>query len=90
MAIAKQFVTGTVSSAAKSLADLLITAKNIKWAHISIEGGDLRFRYDGTAPTASVGHKILNGEHYVLDLEDAEELKLIRVSTDVTVMITVG
>ena len=35
-------------------------------AYITLENGDIRFTYDGTTPTGTVGHKLLNGSSIVL------------------------
>ena len=35
-------------------------------AYLTIESGDIRFTYDGTTPTATVGHKLINGSTLIL------------------------
>jgi hypothetical protein len=49
-------------------------------AFITLEGGDIRYRYDGTAPTATVGHLLSDGGFLVLiGQNQMEKFKAIRV-----------
>ena len=48
-------------------------------AYITVEGADIRFRIDGTAPTAAIGHLVNNGGIIKLDsASDLAHFKAIR------------
>jgi hypothetical protein len=62
-------------------------------AYITIDGADgltLRYRYDGGAPTSSIGHLAYTGDPIVLEsAEDIANFKAIRTgSTSLTLNIT--
>jgi hypothetical protein len=87
-------VAGTITDTAKTLAVYGFTAAEIAQADmalITVEA-DVRYRLDGTAPTASVGHIIkaqVDTEVRGYALLDA--LQLIRVGgSNVTAFITLG
>lgn len=49
-------------------------------AFLTLEGGEIRYRYDGTNPTASVGHRLSDGGYVVLiGQNQLEKFKAIRV-----------
>ena len=58
-AFAFETVTVTASSTALTTATYTTDGEKAKRAVLTLETGQIRYRYDGTAPTASVGH-ILN------------------------------
>lgn len=88
------FASGTISSTAVTMTGLGFTAEQLRrssMAFISIDTNALRFRYDGTAPTASVGHMLQIGGLSAWIIEGAEniaKLQFIRVSSDATVQVT--
>lgn len=47
---------------------------------IQADGNDIRFRLDGTNPTASVGMLLKNGTSITLNKQDATALKFIQVA----------
>jgi hypothetical protein len=56
---------------------------------ISVETNSMRVRWDGTAPTASVGHLLAAGDTLTISGEqNCANVKLIRVSADGTAMVT--
>lgn len=59
-------------------------------AFITLEGGDIRYRYDGTSPTSSVGHLLSSGGYLILvGQNQMEKFKAIRVGgTDGTFSVT--
>lgn len=61
-----------------------------RYAEISVETAEIRFRCDGTAPTASVGHKV--GPGYIITLDSNEDIvafRAIRVgSTSGVIVVT--
>lgn len=58
-------------------------------ALITVESNSIRLRYDGTNPTAAVGHLLLAGDSMVLEGEgNIAALKMIRVTSDASVSIT--
>ncbi len=73
----------TVTSAVKSLTTAKIADKI--FAHITCESNPVRFWLDGTAPSATVGHRLETGG--VLDLDSAHQLanvKFFAVGADAT------
>jgi hypothetical protein len=51
-----------------------------------VEGGDIRWRADGTSPTATVGSLVRNGQSFILRGEsNIKNLEMIRTETDATV-----
>lgn len=82
----------TVSSSAVGLTSTKYNPSGHKAqvAFITVEGAQIRFRYDGTDPTSSEGHLFSPGD--VLELigfENIENFKAIRVgSTDATLRVT--
>lgn len=76
-----------VSTAAVGITDSVRSGRDR--ALITVETDQIRFRSDGTAPTASEGHLVDAGSSIIL--ESAEELvnfKAIRVTTDATLKVT--
>lgn len=61
------------------------------WALVTVETDALRFRDDGAVPTASVGHKqAADSSFMVYGTRAIRQLRMIRVTTDATVMVTYG
>lgn len=90
---AVDFGQATVSNAAKTLAadfgldaDLLAQADR---ARISAATDAVRYRYDGSAPTATVGHVLAaNGTIEVIGNANIKALQFIRVTNDAVVSVT--
>lgn len=81
----------TVSSTAVGLtaANYDITGADLgrrtKRVVCSVESNDIRFRVDGTSPTASVGYPVTSGSQIVIDKpNDISNFKAIRQSADAT------
>lgn len=77
------FGSGTVSTTALSLVDLSgLTTGDVEAAgraRITVAGNPVRYRYDGTAPTAAVGHYLAaNGEVILVGRPNLERLSFIR------------
>ena len=85
-----QFESVTVSTVAIGItATLTDNQENI--ALVTCEGATVRFRLDGTAPTASVGHILEPGD--ALKLEGSELLNFLAIrkdGTDATLRVSVG
>ena len=60
------FQTLTVSTTAVSLT-ATVGQLNSHRAIITVEDAPIRFRYDGTAPTSSVGHVLYPGDKLILE-----------------------
>jgi hypothetical protein len=85
-----QFESVTVSTTAIGITATL-TDNQENFALITCEGATVRFRLDGTAPTASVGHELLPGD--VLGLNGSELtafLAIRRDGSDATLRVSVG
>lgn len=75
----------TVSSTAVALT----VPTNAEAALVDVESNDVRWRDDGTNPTASVGKYLSSGTHYTfIGAEELAALKFIRVSADAKLNIT--
>lgn len=58
-------------------------------ALITCETADIRYRYDGGDPTASLGHLLTDGNYIVLNgINQISMFKMIRVSSDATVHVS--
>jgi hypothetical protein len=78
----------TISSTALSLAELGFSQATIASGNQLVftpSGGNLRYRLDGTAPTATVGHILPAGKTTKLPLH--ADIKVIRETTDVTLTV---
>ncbi len=52
---------------------------------LQVQGGNVRVRYDGTNPTASVGRRILDGESVTLNRGKVAVAKILSESGSVTI-----
>ena len=58
-------------------------------ALLTVEGDSLRFRLDGTAPTAAIGHLVPAGGSLTLEgYDNIKNFRAIRVTTDATVRVS--
>ncbi len=56
---------------------------------VTVEADAIRFRYDGTAPTATDGHKVDAGGNFTVEgHENVVNFRMIRVTGDATVQVT--
>jgi hypothetical protein len=82
----------TVSSSAIDLEDIGFTTAQIDQANrawISVSGEPVRYRYTGTAPTASVGHYIAADTTIeIAGNSNLRQLQFIAVSADAAIWIT--
>lgn len=79
----------TVSSTAASLTTTKSGGLEPGAALITVEGAPIRFRVDGTDPTASQGHRAQADD--VIELHSADEVRkfrAIRESSDATLRVT--
>jgi hypothetical protein len=83
---ARDFETITVSTVAKTLD----TTKIGVGFFLTVEGADIRYRFDGTAPTASVGHLLLDGGSIqMVNTGNTADFQMIRdAGVDATVTVT--
>jgi hypothetical protein len=82
----------TISNAAVSLdsTKYLNAAGNAVRAFLTMEGASVRYRYDGVAPTASIGHVIEAGGFLVIEGQNQmENIQFIRSgANNATAMVT--
>lgn len=76
-AIASQ--TLTVSTAAVEFTDFSVP--DTAWVVFDVVTSAVRARWDGTAPTSTVGHKLLAGRSYQWDVEMFNAAQFIRDTT---------
>jgi hypothetical protein len=57
-------------------------------AMITVEGNSIRARFDGTAPTTTIGHLYLVGATITLTGHDITHFKAIAVGSDATLSVT--
>jgi hypothetical protein len=85
------FETITVSTTAIGITAALLT--NAKAAFLTVEGADIRYRIDGTDPTAAVGHLVTDGGNLMLTDKTRAALTQLRMirddAVDATVSVTV-
>ena len=83
-----------VSSTALSLSDMLFTEEEIKSAdtvHVSVRVGNVSYWYDGTVPTATQGHEILEkSERIIRGIRNIRNFKVISQSGTAKLAITLG
>ena len=79
----------TVSSEAKSFSDLGTALKaSTQWVYVTFEADDVRIRFDGTAPTAAIGHLRKKDTEAIWSRKLFEDAQFIHVTTDATLTIT--
>ena len=79
----------TVSSTAIGITKALRIDHN--YAFITLETDEVRYRVDGTDPTASEGHKLSPGDTLTLEGGNAiRNFRAIRVTSDATIRISLG
>lgn len=82
----------TVTNAVKTLtaATYVSGAKKAQIAFITVESADIRYTYDGTTPSGSVGHLAVAGTAITLfGSHDIENFKAYRdASSDATISVT--
>ena len=77
----------TVSNVAIGFTAGNITGK--KGVYLSVEADEVRYRYDGTDPTATEGHLLYVGDRLQLMHPTVlSKFRMIRVTTDATVRCT--
>lgn len=76
--------TVTVSSTAVAITDPI--PANTTHVELTALGNDMRYRYDGVDPTASIGKPLAVGESVVLPVDMASAAKWIRQSADGTLL----
>lgn len=65
------------------------TSRKATTVLLTVEGDSLRFRLDGTNPTASVGHLVTAGGSVTLEgYDNIKNFRAIRVTTDATVRVS--
>lgn len=85
------FETITVSSTAIGFtaAQLHANGEDAVVAVVSIASNDIRYRDDGTAPTAAVGHPVASASQLTVCGADAmAKFKMIRQSSDATASVS--
>lgn len=87
------FETLTVSNSAKVMTASTYAPNGqapSEKAFVTCEAGELRYRYDGTAPTATVGHKLTDGAFIILNgIHQIQKFSCIRSgSVDATLAVT--
>jgi hypothetical protein len=85
--------TDTISSTARTMSDVGFTAAELAdadQATFIVTGDAIRFRYDGTAPTATVGFYLPADATplVVVGNADIRRLQFIRVTTDAELYIS--
>ncbi len=93
---ASDFDTQTISTVALGITSTKLSTnlaggvrKRAVKAFVTVETNTIRVRWDGTDPTASVGHALTAGSSITIIGEDnVAKFKMIRASVDATVMIT--
>lgn len=81
-----------VSDTALSLEDLGFTEDEVTAAavaHITVEGQAIRYRYDGSAPTDTLGHPLAVGADIIIRGQRLlTNLQVVRQSSDAVINVT--
>lgn len=80
----------TVSSTAVTLLSLLSGGAlhaSTAFVEIAVETDDVRFTVQGTTPTSTLGTQLLADSGRVFSRAEADNLRLIRVSTDAAIQV---
>ncbi len=89
------FETLTVSSTALPVTESKrVPGANLaacRYLFCTVETDAVRYRLDGTAPTATVGHLVQVGQNIEIHGEEnVQNFRVIRVTTDATVQVSFG
>ena len=84
LGVAIDFETLALGAAAKGFSPQRAGRANRAW--LTVESGSLRYRLDGVAPTAAVGHLLAEGGSLELEHRDqVQRIRLIAVGASSTV-----
>jgi len=84
------YSTLAVSSTAIAIPAAIRNLK-VDFALVTVETDQVRFRTDGTDPTASEGHLLNVGDALELhDMQEVQNIRFIRVTADATLKISTG
>ena len=84
----RDFETLTVSTTALQITEAL---RDFDRAWITVESAAVRYRVDGGAPTATVGHLLkVDSIHELMGKLEVEQFRVIADGADATLQITVG
>jgi len=62
-----------------------------RYAYCTVETNSIRYRYDGTAPTSSIGHLVTSGGSFTIyGRRNVGHLLMIRATADADVQCTYG
>ncbi len=86
---ASVYITSITAGAQPEQKDQALNRKVAQLAFITVEAQSVRVRFDGTAPTASVGHLFAAGDTITLcDQVEIANFHAIAVSADATLHVT--
>lgn len=82
-----------ISTTAKTLIDVgfaITQIDNTIRMRLTVEGQPVRYRYDGTAPTASEGHPLIATDELIISgQQNIEQFQIIRSgASDATIRVT--
>ncbi len=82
-------ITATIVTTTPTTAGVVDVKRAARGALVTVATDAVRVRFDATAPTAAVGHLIAAGDMLWIEGHEAiKSLRLIRVTTDATVSVT--
>lgn len=82
-------ITSTLATETPTVNAPLDIKRGVRAALFSVETNNIRVRFDGTDPTASVGHLVTAGDFLWVEGHDALlRLRMIRASADAAVSVT--
>lgn len=81
-AYASETITVSTSAIGPTAANFDVSGQDVDAIYGTVETADIRLRYDGTNPTATVGHLVLAGGSFTIEgASNVRSLKMIRAST---------
>ena len=89
MAVYRTEILNLDAVTAQGLSSALIGRNNIQKLVLTVEGSDVRARWDGVAPTTAIGHLFTSGSTLTVEGADAvRQLQLIATAATSTVTAT--
>lgn len=82
------FISHQIALAITASTQLTVPGKGETQAVIQADGNDVRYRLDGTSPTATVGVILKNGTSIVLNMTDATAAKFIQTAATAVLNVT--
>jgi len=89
-AVAKDYQSKTIDNLTAEGISTSILTSGSRGAFVTLEGGDARWRNDGTDPTSLEGHYLANGAQLeFMNYRAASQFKVIAIAGNITIRVSV-